>query len=164
VIKAHAMLVLCALIGALLAATALTAVAAPPVPLASDLRRDSIEAARSATPLVLFFTLPNCTYCHTVRQNYLAPLVRGQAGQRYVVREIIIDSARSAAGLDGKPSTHRELAQRFEAQFAPAVLFIDGSGKALAAPLIGGDTAGMYGVYLETSLAGARAQLAKAVN
>jgi hypothetical protein len=44
------------------------------------------------------------------------------------------------------------------------VLFVDGSGKALAPPLVGGDTAGMYGAYLDNRLAASRAQLAGSVN
>lgn len=153
-----------ALFGTLLAAAALAAAAAPAVPLATDLRRDSTAAARRDTPLVLFFTLPDCTYCHAVRHNYLAPLVRGQGGQRYIVREIVIGGKRKATGLDGKAATHRELAQQFKASFGPTVLFVDAAGKALAPPLIGGDTAGMYGAYLDGRLAGARAQLAKPID
>lgn len=136
----------------------------PAVPLATNLRQDSMAAKRDGTPLVLFFTLPDCSYCHAVRQNYLAPLVRGDAGQRYIVREIIIDGQRKAAGLDGKPATHGELAARFKARFGPTVLFVDASGKALAPPLTGGDTAGMYGAYLDNRLATAGAQLAKSSN
>lgn len=138
--------------------------AASAVPLATDLRQDAIAAKRSGTPLVLFFTLPDCTYCHAVRQNYLAPLVRGEGGQRYIVREIVIDGKRKAAGLDGKVATHRELARQFKARFGPTVLFVDASGKALAPPLAGGDTAGMYGAYLDDRLAAARSQLAGPVN
>lgn len=154
-----------ALFGTLLAATALAAAAAAPaVPFATDLRQDSMAATRSGTPLVLFFTLPDCTYCHAVRHHYLAPLVRGEAGQRYIVREIVIDGKRKAAGLGGKASSHRDLARRFKARFGPTVLFVDASGKALAPPLIGGDTAGMYGAYLDDRLAAARTQLAGSVN
>ncbi len=134
--------------------------AAPGVPLAADLRADGIAAARTGNPLLLFFTLPDCAYCHAVRQHYLAPLARGDGGQRHVVREIVIDGKRKAAGLDGKAATHRELARHFKARFGPTVLFVDASGKALAPPLIGGDTAGMYGAYLDERLAAAKAQLA----
>lgn len=151
------------IVGALLAAAAVTAAAAPAVPLAADLRRDSIEAARSNAPLVLFFTLPDCSYCHTVRHNYLAPLVRGEGGRRYIVREIAIEGAGRAAGLDGKPATHRALAQRFGARFGPTVMFVDAAGKQLAPPLVGGDTAGMYGAYLDGRLADANARLSNAV-
>lgn len=145
---------------AIMAPMAASGTAAPAVPYAADLWRDSMEAKRSATPLVLLFTLPDCAYCHTVRQNYLAPLVRDEKRQRLIVREIVIDGQLSALGLDGKLATHRELARRFKARVGPTVLFVDAAGQALAPPLVGGDTAGMYGAYLDHRLAAARAQLA----
>jgi hypothetical protein len=138
--------------------------ARPAVAIATDLRMDGMAAKRSGTPLLLFFTLPDCTYCHTVRQNYLAPLVRGEGGQRYVVREIVIDGKSKAVGLDGKAVTHGELARRFKARFGPTVLFVDAAGKAMAPALVGGDTVGMYGAYLDSRLAVARARLAGSSN
>ena len=150
--------------GTLLAVSALAGAAAPAVPLATDLHQDGIAATRRSTPLVLLFTLPNCTYCHAVRRNYLAPLMRGEGGRRYIVREIVIDGERNAIGLDGKAASHRALALRFNAPFGPTVLFVDASGKDLAAPLIGGDTAGMYGAYLDARLTAARKQLSSSVD
>jgi hypothetical protein len=113
-------------------------------------------------PLVLFFSLPDCRYCHTVRHNYLAPLLRNPdaAGNPYIVREIEVSGNRAATGLDGAATTHSALARRFAVQFAPTVLFVSQTGEALAPPLLGGDTAGMYGAYLDARLAIARAAMA----
>lgn len=147
-----------------LAAITGLAAAAPAVPLATDLRADGAAAARSGTPLVLLFTLPDCSYCHVVRQHYLAPLTRADGDQAYIVREIVIDGKRRAAGLDGRAVTHAELARQFKARFGPTVLFVDAAGKALAPPLIGGDSAGMYGAYLDNRLAAARERLASPDN
>lgn len=131
--------------------------AASAVQLATDLRHDGAEAARHGTTLILLFSLPACSYCDTVRRNYLAPLAAGSQGApRYVVREIVIQGRRRVTGFDGKPTTHAELARLFGARVAPTVMFVDRRGAALAAPLVGGDTAGMYGAYLESRLSEAR--------
>lgn len=130
------------------------------VPLADDLRRDSMEAARHGTALILLFSLPDCAYCHVVRRNYLAPLTQARPDSpRYVVREVVLQSRRAMTGLDGKRTTHAEVARFFGVRVAPTVMFVDRSGSALAAPLVGGDTAGMYGAYLASRLADARARL-----
>jgi hypothetical protein len=126
--------------------------ARPVVPLASDLQRDSQHAARAGGPLVLFFSLPDCRYCHTVRHNYLAPMLHGA----HIIREIGVDGGLAATGLDGAPTTHAALARRFGVRFAPTVLFVGPGGTELAPPLKGGDTAGMYGALLEARLATAR--------
>lgn len=128
---------------------------APSVQLAYDLRRDSIEAASYGTPLILFFSLPNCSYCLVVRRNYLTPLTRSNK-PRYIVREIVLQGPRKLTGLDGKEASHAEVAKVFGARVGPTVMFLDGSGRALAAPLVGGDTAGMYGAYLDGRLKDAR--------
>lgn len=132
--------------------------AAAPVPPAADLRRDSRDAARAGEPLVLFFSLPDCAYCHTVRHNYLTPLLRSQAAPQggYVIREIEVGGSRAAFGQDGAATTHAALAKRYGVRFAPTVLFVGPAGEALAPPLLGGDTAGMYGAYLDDRLATAR--------
>jgi len=138
-------------------ATAGASAAAPkaplqPVPLALDLERDGIRAARAGMPLVLFFSLPDCRYCHTVRHNYLAPMLHGA----HIIREIEVGGSLAATGLDGAAITHAALARRFGVRFAPTVLFVGPSGAELAPPLKGGDTAGMYGAYLDARLATAR--------
>lgn len=124
----------------------------PPVPLASDLQRDGLHAARAGIPLVLFFSLPDCRYCHTVRHNYLAPMLPGA----HIIREIEVGGGLAATGLDGAATTHALLARRFDVRFAPTVLFVGPYGAELAPPLKGGDTAGMYGAYLDARLATAR--------
>lgn len=141
-----------------LAGWASIAWAAAPVPLATDLQRDSRQAARAGEPLILFFTLPDCRYCYTVRHSYLAPLLRSQGeGQGvYVIREVEVGGSRAATGQDGAATTHGALAKRFGVRFAPTVLFVGPAGEALAPPLLGGDTAGMYGAYLDARLAIAR--------
>lgn len=135
---------------------AATAAAVPTVPLASDLRGDAQLAARAGMPLVLFFTLPDCRYCHTVRHSYLAPL----PGSAYVIREIEVNGSRAVTALDGASVSHAALAKRFGVQFAPTVLFVGPAGEELAPPLKGGDTAGMYGAYLDGRFATARQAIA----
>ncbi len=54
------------------------------------------------------------------------------------------------------------LAARYGLAVAPSVVMLDRDGKLLAAPLLGGDVAGMYGAYLDRALDEARAKLAGA--
>lgn len=124
----------------------------PPIPLASDLQRDSRHAARAGMPLVLFFSLPDCRYCHSVRHNYLAPMLHSV----YIIREIEVGGGVAATGLEGAATSHGALARQFGVHFAPTILFVGPNGAELAPPLKGGDTAGMYGAYLDARLATAR--------
>lgn len=141
-------------------------VAAQPVatlPSSSDLKVDGAEAKRHGKPLILFFSLPGCQFCHVVRQNYLLPLMRTDAArQRPVIRELDISSTRSVKGFDGSPATQHAIALQYGIRVAPTVVFVDDRGKLLVQPIIGGDVAGLYGGYLDKALSDAAKALSAA--
>lgn len=120
----------------------------PPI----DLKRDAAQAVREGKPVVILFTLPGCRFCHVVRQNYLVPLLRDSTlVGRPIIREVEISSAQSFSGFQGETTSHSRFAQAFNIRFAPTVLFLGPSGHLLAEPIVGGDTAGLYGGYLDNA-------------
>lgn len=128
---------------------------------ARDLRADGAEAAARGMPVVLLFSLPDCGYCLVVRRNYLLPLQRDlPPARRPVVREVQLDDTAPLRGFDGAPTSGKALAARYRARFAPTVVLVDASGALLAAPIVGGDTTGLYGGYLDNALAEAVRRLA----
>ncbi len=128
-----------------------TAISVPPL---KDLERDSKQAGREGKPLILFFSLPDCTYCKVVRQNYLLPLLRNRdVKQRPLIREVDITSMQDVKNFNRTLTTQREVAQRFNVQVAPTVLFMDSNGNLLTTAIIGGDIAGLYGGYLDNAFA-----------
>jgi thioredoxin-related protein len=145
-----------------LAACAGTAAAAEPLLAAPyDLRAEAGQAVVGGNPLVLMFSLPDCQYCAVVRRNYLAPLTRAPRPEdRLVVREVELTGSAPLAGFQGEQTSGRMLAARYGVRVAPAVVMLDGAGRLLAEPLLGGDVAGMYGAYLDRALGDARAKLA----
>jgi len=153
---------------ALLAACAASSSAAAQhtaLPAADDLAADGRDAARRRVPVVMLFSLPECSYCETVRRNYLLPLAReGEPGRRPIVREAGLASTIPLQDFDRKASSGKALAARYGIRVAPSVAVVDGRGKLLAPVLEGGDVAGMYGAYLDEALAGARRALAESDN
>jgi thioredoxin-related protein len=130
------------------------------IPAPVDLTRDARQATREGKPIVILFALPGCPFCETVRQNYLAPLLRDlPLKERPIIREIEIDSPRTFAGFKGELSSHRSLAKSFNIRLAPTVVFLDPAGQLLTQPIVGGDSAGMYGGYLENAFAEAAQKL-----
>jgi hypothetical protein len=127
---------------------------------ATDLARDGRDAARRRVPVVILFSLPDCSYCETVRRNYLLPLSReGEPGRRPVIREAGMASTAPLRGFDGRAGSGKALAGRYGIRVAPSVAVLDGRGKLLAPVLEGGDVTGMYGAYLDEALSGARRAL-----
>lgn len=133
------------------------------LPLALDLQRDGRQAEQEGKPLVILFSLPDCQFCHEVRQNYLAPLLRGvPVAQRPIIREIEMANAQTFAGLRGERTSHQEFARKLQVRAAPTVVFLDAAGRPLVAPIVGGDIAGLYGGYLDNAFAAAAQKLSAA--
>lgn len=130
-----------------------------------DLHADGAKAAARGTPVVFLFSLPGCAFCDVVRQNYLAPLLRDlPEAQRPVIREVQINGNASLIGFNREPSSHQALARSYGARFAPTVVMVDGKGNILTAPIVGGDTAGLYGGYLDNAFSEAARKLKNANN
>lgn len=133
------------------------------LPPGDNLARDGQMALQRRVPLIILFSLPGCSWCETVRRNYLLPLwLDDKAGQRPLAREVDMSSTVPLRGINGEASSGRALAKQYGIRVAPSVLLIDGRGRQLTPVLEGGDVSGMYGAFLEDRLADARRALDKA--
>jgi hypothetical protein len=146
----------------MLAGPALAQTAPAMLPATEDLARDGRTALERGVPLVILFSLPGCSYCEVVRSHYLAPLMNdGAPGRRPLVRELDLSSGAALRSFRGEAGSGRALAKQYGIRVAPSVLVLDGDGRRLAPVLEGGDVAGMYGAYLDDTLALARRALAE---
>lgn len=99
---------------------------------------------------VVLFSLPDCPYCVAVREAYLPALPHDpRFGERVRIREVGIGSNKTLVDFDGEKTSHADVARRLKVKFAPTVLFLDTDGRPRAEPLLGGDSVGFYGGYLE---------------
>lgn len=85
-----------------------------------------------------------------VREAYLPALPHDpRFAERVRIREVSIGSTRQLIDFDGTKTSHAEVARRLRVKFAPTVLFLDASGQPRAEALLGGDSVGLYGGYLD---------------
>ncbi len=115
-----------------------------PLPLATDL-----ASAPGRRHLVLF-SVTGCPYCEIVRSRHLRHRIGQQVGAVTIaVSEVIFDQDRPVAGLDGRPTTHRELAARLGIRFAPTVIAVDANGRLAGEPIVGALLDDFYGAYVD---------------
>lgn len=144
----------------LLAGPGLVAAAGPALPAPVDLRSEARVAQARGVPIVILFSLPDCPYCEVVRRNYLVPLAKqGERRTRPLVRELELTATAPLRGFSNEATSGKILAERYQVKVAPTVVVLDSAGQLLAAPLAGGDVAGMYGAYLDGALEQARATM-----
>ena len=130
------------------------------LPMPSDLRQEAKLVQQMNKPLIVLFSLPGCSYCKVVRENYLVPLIRDAApADRPLIREVDITSDASLKGFAGEALTQKRFAASYRVKIAPTVILMDETGAPLTDRLVGGDTAGFYGAYLDNALSSAQQHL-----
>ena len=110
------------------------------LPQAVQLQQDGALSLASQRPVILFFTLPGCSYCRIVRHDYLIPMMRGlREDEQALIREVSVTGERQLTGFDGRSTSEAELARRYKVGMTPTILLVNAQGELLAEPLLGGD-------------------------
>ncbi len=130
------------------------------LPMAENLQADAQQAAVDKKPIVLFFTLPNCSYCRIVRYDYFLPLLKQRAGNNQpIIREISVTGQNRVTLFDGQRVTETELAERYKVQMTPSVLFVNHEGEVVGNSILGGDHTNYIALF-DKSLAEASTKMA----
>jgi len=123
------------------------------LPWASDLSRESQQAACKGQPLVLMFGSSTCPYCSVVRSLYMVPLQEDARYRGIVVRELETDSDMPVKDFSGKPTSMRKLAASYGVYLVPTVMVFGPGGKQAGKPVIGISNEDFYGFYLDENIA-----------
>ena len=121
--------------------------------------RQAAMAARAGQPLVVMTSLPSCPYCDLVRDHHLGPM--SAAGDLVAVQLNITDGVARIDDFDGVARTAKAISKRWDARFAPTVLFFDAQGSEVAERIVGVAVPDFFGAYLEQRLDTAKASLAR---
>lgn len=121
--------------------------------------RQAAMAARAGQPLVVMTSLPGCPYCDLVRDHHLGPM--SAAGDLMAVQLNITDGVARIDDFDGVARTAKAISKRWDARFAPTVLFFDAQGSEVAERIVGVAVPDFFGAYLEQRLDTAKASLAR---
>ena len=145
----------------LLALCAGTAVAAGnDLQLAVDLRAEAEQARLAGGPLIVIFSRPDCTYCETVKRDYLKPLLANPRYRGVLVRQVNQDSDTPLTDFRGEKTTHARFAGAEKVKLVPVVAFYGPQGKRLAEPIVGARLPDFYPSYLEEAITKSTATLA----
>lgn len=123
------------------------------LPWASDLSRESHQAACKGQPLVVMFGSSECPYCSVVRSLYMVPLPEDGRYPGIVVRELEIDSDTPVKDFSGKLSSMRKLAASYGVYLVPTVMVFSPDGKRAGKSIIGISNEDFYGFYLDEAIA-----------
>ena len=129
------------------------------IELAHNLASDARTAAQQDKPLLLFVTQPGCPFCERARREYLRHLAVDPAyTRRLLFRELSIEG--EVIGFDGKRSTGLAAARALKIKLYPTIVIVDGTGAAVAAPLVGFTVPDFYAAQIDGRIEEAELQLA----
>jgi hypothetical protein len=120
-----------------------------PVPYLKNLSKEMERLRDDKIPMVLLVSRSDCHFCHEVRTNYLAPLVRTVPESKLLIRELISDRTKSLIGADGSIISMFEFLKSIKVNFFPSVIFLGNGMRVLAEPLLGLNQSGFYAAYLD---------------
>ncbi len=143
------LLIVLALLHSLASATASVPIPVP-IQVLDSLPETAVHARKNGLVTIILLTLPDCSSCEYVKTRHLIPLQSSLEGKA-LLREIVL-SDQPLVDYDGTTTTAEEFAQRYGANFAPTVLFLDADGKRLSKSLVGLSSRDFYGFYLEKSI------------
>jgi thioredoxin-related protein len=140
--------------------SSLSIAASAELPRADNLQTDAQQAITDKKPIVLFFTLPNCSYCRIVRYDYFLPLLKQRTGNdQPIIREISVTGKNSVTLFDGQRVSEAELAERYKVTMTPTVLFVNHEGDVVGNSILGGDHTNYIALF-DKSLAEASTKIA----
>ncbi len=129
-----------------------------PLPTPASLQTAALAAQSKDEPLVLLVSLPGCPWCELLRRNYLAPM-RAEGLPAFQIT--VNDRKLLVANFQGASSNGADIAQAYQAQLTPTVLFLNAQGKEIAPRIAGVASADLLGAQLDNALRTARELLRK---
>ncbi len=115
-----------------------------------DLQADLALAKAQKKPLLILYSQVDCSFCHNVRSQHLKHLAINPKAP-VIVREVMSGAGHSIA-KGNNPESADAFYKRMGIKFFPTVVLYDSQLKAISEPLLGSDTSGFYGAYLDNAI------------
>lgn len=125
----------------------------PDMPFLEDWSELPASVLENKKVLVLLVDQSNCPFCLLVKEDFLQPLSISKDNRHKVsIMRISIDSGEFLKGPNGERLSTSVFVGKYDAKFAPTVLFLDGKGQSIAEKIIGINDTNFYWYYLEKSI------------
>ena len=119
---------------------------------ASDLLVTGEVSSKNHVPIVVYISRSDCTFCRSLEQEVLDPLIRSGAFAQVLFREVELDGGTKLRGFDGLEYDSEEFAQIYGARLTPTILFLDATGRELLPRIVGYQRNDYFLFYLERAI------------
>ena len=123
------------------------------IPQVTDLSEDAGQAGQRHLPIVLLFSAEHCSYCETLKRDFLKPAIySGSYANRILFREVMLVPGKSVRDFDGSEINVYDLSDRYHVKVTPTLVFVDRNGREMAEKMVGLGTPDFYGTYLDEAI------------
>ena len=111
------------------------------------------EALNSNKIIMLEMSASYCGYCETLEEEIIKPMLRsGEYTDNVLIRRLQIDEAALLKDTDGIYLTPTEIAEKFNVDITPTLLFIDGNGNEVSEKIRGVYSLDYYGGFVDQAI------------
>ena len=104
-------------------------------------------------PILLMFSTEECTYCKRLEADVLGPMrLAGVDPKRIILRKVLMDQYDTLRDFNGKQRNAESFGIARGVEVVPTLQLVDASGKELVPKIVGYQTPGLYGAYLEQAI------------
>ena len=119
----------------------------------TDFASTKEEALNSNKIIMLEMSASYCSYCETLEEEIIKPMLRsGEYTDNVLIRRLQIDEAALLKDTDGIYLTPTEIAEKFNVDITPTLLFIDGNGNEVSEKIRGVYSLDYYGGFVDQAI------------
>ena len=130
---------------------------AVPIQLQVTMTKDLAEVAalsqQNGVPILLMFSTEDCTFCKSLEAEVLGPMRKaGIDPKRVILRKVLMDQYDTLRDFSGSKRNAESFAINRGVEIVPTLELVDANGKTLVPKIVGYQTPGLYGSYLEKAI------------
>ena len=102
------------------------------LPVAKDFLMDAQKVWKQKTPILIMFSIPDCSYCKKIKEEVLSPMATmDEYNEKIIIRHIDAQSFEELNNFYNEEITHNEFAFKYAVNFFPTVILVDNYGSTL---------------------------------
>ena len=123
------------------------------ISMTNDLAAVAKLSQEKGVPILLMFSTEDCNYCKRLEAEVLGPMRKaGIDPKRVILRKVVMDEYDTLRDFSGNERNAEGFGITRGVEVVPTLELVDATGKALVPKIVGYQTPGLYGGYLEKAI------------
>lgn len=102
------------------------------LPLAKNFLEDAQLVRKNKTPILIMFSVPDCSYCQELKQEVIAPINElDEYKNKVIIRHVNAGTLKDMKDFHNNDTNHAKFAFQNGVNFYPTVFLVDGYGANL---------------------------------